>query len=87
MQQTGKEQVARLQQRNILFEGFTMLREQACGLEFQQGCGGDQKFAGFVECTFGAFSVEGVQVCEELVGDLCERHLGNVEFAARNQGQ
>ena len=87
LQQTGEEQVACLQQCNILFEGFTMLREQACGLEFQQGCGGDQKFAGFVESTFGALGVEGVQVCEELVGDLCERHLGNVEFAARNQGQ
>ena len=87
LQQTGEKQVACLQQCNVLFEGFTMLREQACGFEFQQGCGGDQKFAGFVECAFGAFSVEGVQVCEELVGDLCERHLGNVEFAARNQGQ
>ena len=87
LQQTGEKQVACFQQCNILFERFTMLREQACGFEFQQGCGGDQKFTGFVECAFGAFSVEGVQVCEELVGDLCERHLGNVEFAARNQGQ
>ena len=64
-----------------------MLREQARGFEFQQGCGGDQKFAGFVECAFRALGVEGVQVGEELVGHLGERHLGNVEFAARNQGQ
>ena len=63
-----------------------MLRQQARGLELEEGCGGDQKFTGLVQGSLRALGVEGLQVSEELIGHFGERNVGDIEFAARNPG-
>ena len=82
--QPGEEQVARLEQREVLLVLDVALRQQPGRLEVEQGRGDEQERRGLLEVPGLAADLdEG----DELVGDLRQRDLGDVELVLGDQAQ
>ena len=79
LQETGKQEVARFQvlPADVIFA--LGARQEARGLHVEEGGGNDQKLGGARQIR------ESLHMRNELVGDLGERHLGDIEFLARDQ--
>ena len=84
LQQPGEQQVAHLQQRQVLLVVDLPGRQQPGGLEVEQGRGDHQERGGLLELELGA-DLAGVG--DELVGDLVQRDLGHVEAVGEDQLQ
>ena len=84
LQQPGEQQVAHLQQRQVLFVVDLPGRQQPGGLEVEQGRGDHQKRGGLLQVQLRA-DLAGVG--DEVVGDLVQRHLGDVETMGEDQLQ
>ena len=89
LEQSGEQQVARLEQREVLLVLDVPLRQQAGGLEVQQGGGDQEERRGLVEVPLVAVAGggTGLDVRDELVGDLRERDLGDVELVLGDQAE
>jgi hypothetical protein len=84
LQQPGEEQVAGLEELEVLLVVDVGGREQPGGLEVEERGGHDQELTGLVEVELVA---QGAQVRDELVGDLREGDLGDVELVLPDQLQ
>ena len=84
LQQPGEQQVAGLEQRDILGVDQLALRQQPGDLQVEQGGGDDQELARLIELLG---DVEAAQVGDELVGDRAQRDLGDVQLVLGDEGQ
>ena len=84
LEQPGEEQVAGLEELEVELVLDLPARQQARGLEIEQG-GGDEKEAR--QLLEAAAPPEFGDVGEELVGDLGERDLGDVELALADESE
>ena len=84
LQQPGEQQVAGLQQREVLLVLDVALRQQPGGLEVEQRRGDQQERRRLLEVPDLA---AGLDVRDELVGDLRQRHLGDVELVLGDQAE
>ena len=84
LQQAGEQQVARLEERDVVGIHQFALRQQPGDLQVEQRGGDDEELAGRVELLGG---LQRAQVGEEFIRDLAQRDLGDVEFVLRDQGQ
>ena len=82
LQQPGEEQVAGLEQRQVLLVLDVGGRQQPGRLQVEQGRGDHEELGGLAEVPLAALDVE---VGQELVGDLGERDLGDVELVLRDE--
>ncbi len=82
LQQPGEQQVTGLQQGEVLLVLHLARGQQPGRLEVEQGGRDQQEVARLVEVPLGA---PGADVGDELVGDLVERHLGDVELVLGDQ--
>lgn len=82
LEEPGEEEVAGLQQREVLDIVDVPARQEPGGLEVQQGGGDDQEFGGLVQVRGLA---ESSGISDELVGDLGERDLGDVELPGADE--
>ena len=85
LQQPGEQQVARLEQREVLLVLDVALRQQPRRLEVEQGGGDEQERRGLLEVPLR--SPAGLDVGDELVGDLRQRDLGDVELVLGDQAE
>ncbi len=83
LQQPGEEQITRLEQRQILLVVDVAGGQQPGCLEVEQGRGDDQELGRLAEVPLGGPG----DVGDELVGDLGQRHLGDVELAPGDQAE
>ena len=84
LQQAREQHVAGLEQREVLLVLHLGLREQARGLEVEQGRRDDEEAGGLLEVGVVA---QGGGVGDEVVGDAAQGHLGDVELVAPDQLQ
>ena len=84
LQQPREQQVAGLEQLQVVLVLHLGGRQQPGGLEVQQRRRDDEELAGLVQVQLVA---EGPQVGDELVGDLREGDLGDVELVLADQLQ
>ena len=84
LQQPREQQVARLEQREVLLVLDVALRQQPGGLEVEQRRGDQQERRGLLEVPLPARRLD---VGDELVGDLRQRDLGDVELVLGDQAQ
>ena len=84
LQQPGEQQVAGLEQLEVVLVVDVGGGQQPGGLEVEQRGGDDEELAGLVEVQLVA---ERPQVGDELVGDLRQRDLGDVELVLADQLQ
>jgi hypothetical protein len=84
LQQPREQQVAGLQQGEVLFVLHLGGGQQPRGLQVEQGRGHHQELAGLVERPV---VTHGADVGDELVGDPAQRHLGDVELVLADELQ
>ena len=84
LQQPGEQQVADLQQRQVLLVVDLPRRQQPGRLEIEQRRGDHQERGGLLELHLGT---DRAGVGDEFVGDLMQRHFGDVEAVGENQLQ
>ena len=84
LQQPREQQVAGLQQGEVLGVLHLGVGQQAGGLEVEQRGRDDQELRGLVEVRVVA---EGREVGDEVVGDAVQRHLGDVQLVLADQLQ
>ncbi len=84
LQQPGEQQVANLEQRQVFFVVDLSGRQQPGGLEVEQGGGDHQERGGLLQVQLGS-DLAGVG--DEVIGDLVQRHLGDVEAMGEDQLQ
>ena len=84
LQQPGEQQVANLEQRQVFFVVDLSGRQQPGRLEVEQRRGDHQERGGFLQVQL-ATDLAGVG--DEVVGDLVQRHLGDVETMGEDQLQ
>ncbi|OEI67225.1 hypothetical protein Cus16_3126 [Curtobacterium sp. ER1/6] len=84
LQEPGEQQVAGLEQGDVLGVDEFTLRQEPGDLQVEQGRGDDEELAGLVELVGG---LRLAHVLDELTGDGAERHLGDVELVLRDQRQ
>nr|WP_238455363.1 hypothetical protein [Micromonospora sp. ATA51] len=82
LQQPGEEQVPRLQQGEVLLVLHLGGGQQPGGLEVEQGGRDQQELARLVQVPLVAHRPD---VGDELVGDLVQRHLGDVELVLADE--
>ena len=96
LQQPREQQVPRLEQREVLLVLDVALRQQPGGLQVEQRRGDEQEGRGLLEVPRSLLArplasldrpVPGLDVRDELVGDLGQRHLGDVELVLADQAQ
>ena len=85
LQQPGEEDVAGLDQREVLLVLGAGLRQQPGGLEVEQGRGDEEELRGLREVPSVGLGPLGADVRDEVVGDLGERDLGDVELVVGDQ--
>ena len=83
LQQPGEEEVARLQQRQVLLVLDVAGRQQPRRLEVEQRGRNEEELGGLSEIPIAGRR----EVGEELVGDLRQRHLGDVQLATADQAE
>jgi len=74
--------VARFEQRQVLLVLYLGSGQQPGRLQIEQGGCDDEELGGLVQVPVGA---HGVDVRDELIGDLGEGHLGDVQLVLRDQ--
>ena len=84
LQQPGEQQVAHLQQREVLLVVHLAGRQQPGRLEVEQRRGDHQERGRLVELQLPA---DRLGVGDEVVGHLVQRHLGDVEAVREDQLQ
>ena len=84
LQQPREQQVAHLEQRQVLLVVHLTGGQQPGRLEVQQRGGDDEERGGLVELELPA---DGLGVGDEVVGHLMQRHLGDVEAVREDQLQ
>src|SRR5207249_8372048 len=84
LQQAREQQVARLQQGQVLLVLDDRGGQQPGGLEVEQGGRDNEELAGLVEVPVVAHRPD---VGDELVGDLVQRDLGDVQLVLADQLQ
>ena len=84
LQQPGEQQVARLEQREVLLVLDLGGRQQPGGLQVEQGRGDDEELGRLAEVPRRQRRRD---VGDELVGDLRQRDLGDVELAPADQAE
>ena len=82
LQQPGEEQVARLEQGQVLLVLDLARRQQPGGLQVEQGGGHEQEVGHLVQVPAAGALLD---VGDELVGDLGQRHLGDVQLVLGDQ--
>ena len=87
LQQPREQQVAGLEQREVLLVLHVALRQQPGGLEVEQRRGDQQERRGLLEVPVTGGAGPGLHVRDELVGDLRQRDLGDVELVLGDQAQ
>ena len=87
LQQPGEEQVARLDEGQVLLVLRAGLRQQPDGLEVEQGGGDEEELGRLAEVPVGVGGLGGLDVGDELVGDLGQRDLGDVELVLADQAE
>jgi hypothetical protein len=60
------------------------LRQKSRDLEVEKRCGDDKELTCLVEFLLG---VQGTQVGDELIGNLRERHVGDVELVFGDEAE
>ena len=84
LQQPGEQQVAGLEQGEVLGVLHLGVGQQPGGLEVEQRGRDDEELRGLVEVRVVA---ERREVGDEVVGDAVQRHLGDVELVLADQLQ
>ena len=84
LQQPGEQQVAGLEQREVLLVLDVRSRQQPSRLEIEQGGTDDQELGGLSQVPGRA---QGAQVADEVVGHLGQGHLGDIELVLADEGQ
>src|SRR5262245_3882518 len=82
LKQSGEEQVACLEQGQIFVVVDLASRQQAGGLEVEQGGGDEEKLADLAQIPFRSTSFD---VGDELVGDPRQRDFSDVELVLSDQ--
>jgi hypothetical protein len=85
LQEPGEEDVAGLDEREVLLVLGTGLRQQPGGLEVEQGRGDDEELGGLGQVPAGLALAGGTDEGDELVGDAREGDLGDVELVLADQ--
>ena len=83
LQQPGEQQVARLEQREVLLVLDVAGRQQPGSLQVEQGRGHDEELGRLAEVPLSRPG----DVGDELVGDLRQGDFGDVELAPGDQAQ
>ena len=84
LKQAGEEQVARLEECEILLVFDLPAGQETRSLEIQEGRRNDQELRGFVEVPLGPL---GAQVRDEFVGDDMQREFGHLELVLGDELQ
>src|SRR3954454_5421282 len=84
VQESSEQQVSGLQQREVLLVINVAAKEQPGGLEVEEGGGDEQEGRRLLEVPATAGRLD---VRDELVCDLRQRHLGDVELVFGDQAQ
>src|SRR6185437_2595315 len=84
LQQPSEQQVANLQQRQVLLVGYPAGRQQPGRLEVEERRGHDQECGGLFQLQLSA---DGLGVGDEVVGDLVQRNLGDIQTVSEDQLQ
>ena len=84
LKKPGKQKISGLEQRDIIGVDKLSLREQPHDFHIQEG-GRDHKE--FTCCIESSDTLEVFHIRQELVGDLTQRHLGDIEFAFTDEAE
>ena len=87
LQQPGEEQVAGLDEGEVLVVLRARRREQARGLEVEQGGGDEEELGGLAEVPVAVGGLGRLDVGDELVGHLGQGDLGDVELVLADEAE
>ena len=87
LHEAGEEQVAGLDQLEVLLVTVAGVGQQPGGLDVEQGRGDEEELARLAQVPGGLAGLQRPQVHHELVGDLGQRDLGDVQLVLADQAE